>query len=99
MRAVEAACDGLDGIEPVAIAKVTIAALHDGATTRELDEQSVAAAVMMVMKSQTTRAWPPAFSRGSSPKRSAWSVPLPTTSSRKSRKSRQNLNADRFNAR
>lgn len=50
LRAVTQACDGLDGVEPVAVAKVTIGALHDGATTRELDEQSIAAAVMMAME-------------------------------------------------
>jgi ribonucleoside-diphosphate reductase alpha chain len=56
LRAVTEACSGLSGVEPVAIAKVTIGALHDGATTRELDEQSIAAAVMMAMEE-------PAYSR------------------------------------
>lgn len=50
LQAVTQACEGLSGVEPVAIAKVTINALHDGATTRELDEQSIAAAVMMAIE-------------------------------------------------
>jgi ribonucleoside-diphosphate reductase alpha chain len=61
LRAVTQACDdvrhgaadGLPGVDPVVIAKQTIAGLHDGATTAELDEQSISAAVMLMLEEPT----------------------------------------------
>lgn len=48
LRAVSMACEGLEGVEAIAVAKETISGLHEGSTTRELDERSIAAAVMLL---------------------------------------------------
>ncbi|MBO9539534.1 ribonucleoside-diphosphate reductase subunit alpha [bacterium] len=48
LRAATRACEGLRGVDPIEIAKQTIAGLHEGSTTRELDERSIATAVMLV---------------------------------------------------
>jgi ribonucleoside-diphosphate reductase alpha chain len=48
LHATTRACDGLTGVDPIAIAQQTIAGLHEGSTTRELDERSIATAVMLV---------------------------------------------------
>ncbi len=49
LHAVNRACRGLDRVEPIEIAKRTIHGLHDGSTTQELDELSIANAVMLMM--------------------------------------------------
>jgi ribonucleoside-diphosphate reductase alpha chain len=38
LHAVNRACRGLDGVEPLEIAKRTISGLHEGSTTQELDD-------------------------------------------------------------
>lgn len=48
LRATTQACEGLSGVDPIEIAKQTIAGLHEGTTTRELDERSIATAIMLV---------------------------------------------------
>lgn len=48
LRAVSHACEGLEGVDAVEVAKQTISGLHEGSTTRELDERSIATAVMLV---------------------------------------------------
>jgi ribonucleoside-diphosphate reductase alpha chain len=47
LNAVGRACAGLSGVEAVEVAKQTISGLHEGSTTRELDERSIATAVML----------------------------------------------------
>lgn len=49
LQAVARACEGLTGVDPVEVAKRTISGLHDGSSTRELDERSIATAVMLVL--------------------------------------------------
>ncbi|MNX63798.1 Ribonucleoside-diphosphate reductase 1 subunit alpha [compost metagenome] len=48
LQAATRACEGLSGVDPIAIATQTIAGLHEGSTTRDLDERSIATAVMLV---------------------------------------------------
>jgi ribonucleoside-diphosphate reductase alpha chain len=48
LHAVNRACRGLDGVEPLEIAKRTISGLHEGSTTRELDDLSISTAVMLM---------------------------------------------------
>lgn len=48
LQAATRACEGLTGVDPLAIATQTIAGLHEGSTTQELDERSIATAVMLV---------------------------------------------------
>ncbi|MBC7544461.1 MAG: ribonucleoside-diphosphate reductase subunit alpha [Candidatus Sericytochromatia bacterium] len=48
LNAVSRACDGLQGVESVEVAKQTISGLNEGTTTRELDERSIATAVMLM---------------------------------------------------
>jgi ribonucleoside-diphosphate reductase alpha chain len=47
VRAVERWCDGLDEVDPMAIATRTISGLYDGATTAELDRLSIQTAAEM----------------------------------------------------
>ncbi|MDR3606116.1 MAG: ribonucleoside-diphosphate reductase subunit alpha [Oligoflexia bacterium] len=48
LHAVNRACRGLDGVEPLEIAKRTISGLHEGSTTQELDDLSISTAVMLM---------------------------------------------------
>ena len=48
LHAVNRACRGIPNVESLEIAKRTIAGLHDGSTTQELDDLSIATAVMLV---------------------------------------------------
>lgn len=48
LHAVNRACRGIDGVESLEIAKRTINGLHDGSTTRELDNLSISTAVMLM---------------------------------------------------
>lgn len=48
LHAVNRACRGLENVEPFEIAKRTIAGLHQGSTTEELDELSISNAVMLM---------------------------------------------------
>ena len=48
LHAVTRACRGLDKVEPIEIAKRTISGLHNGSTTKELDDLSISNAVMLM---------------------------------------------------
>jgi ribonucleoside-diphosphate reductase alpha chain len=48
LDAVNRACRGLDNVEPIEIAKRTIAGLHNNSTTEELDQLSTSNAVMLM---------------------------------------------------
>lgn len=48
LDAVNRACRGLDNVEPIEIAKRTIAGLHNNSTTQELDQLSISTAVMLM---------------------------------------------------
>ncbi|MGZ3696082.1 MAG: ribonucleoside-diphosphate reductase subunit alpha, partial [Bdellovibrionota bacterium] len=48
LDAVNRACRGLDQVEPIEIAKRTIAGLHNQSTTEELDQLSISNAVMLM---------------------------------------------------
>ena len=48
LDAVNRACRGLDNVEPIEIAKRTIAGLHNNSTTEELDQLSISNAVMLM---------------------------------------------------
>jgi len=48
LQAATRACEGLTGVDAIAIATQTIAGLHEGSTTRDLDERAIATAVMLV---------------------------------------------------
>ncbi len=48
LHAVTRACRGLDNVEPIEIAKRTISGLHDGSSTKELDDLSISNAVMLM---------------------------------------------------
>lgn len=48
LDAVNRACRGLTGVEPIEIAKRTIAGLHNNSTTEELDQLSISNAVMLM---------------------------------------------------
>ncbi len=48
LDAVNRACRGLDNVEPIEIAKRTIAGLHNNSTTQELDQLSISNAVMLM---------------------------------------------------
>lgn len=48
LHAVTRACRGLDNVEPIEIAKRTISGLHNGSTTKELDDLSISNAVMLM---------------------------------------------------
>src|SRR3954462_10805993 len=48
LDAVNRACRGLDQVEPIEIAKRTIAGLHNNSTTKELDQLSISNAVMLM---------------------------------------------------
>lgn len=48
LNAVNRACRGIEGVEPLLIAKQTINGLHEGSRTEELDALSIASAVMMM---------------------------------------------------
>jgi len=48
LHAVSRACRGLENVEPIEVAKRTIAGLHQGSTTEELDELSIATAVTLM---------------------------------------------------
>lgn len=48
LQAVDRACRGLDNVEAIQIAKRTISGLHEGSTTRELDQLSIQTAVMLM---------------------------------------------------
>lgn len=48
LDAVNRACRGLDNVEPIEIAKRTIAGLHNRSTTEELDQLSISNAVMLM---------------------------------------------------
>lgn len=48
LHAVNRACRGIPNVESLEIAKRTIAGLHDGSTTEELDNLSIATAVMLM---------------------------------------------------
>ncbi|MBL7716411.1 MAG: ribonucleoside-diphosphate reductase subunit alpha [Bdellovibrionales bacterium] len=48
LHAVNRACRGLDRVESLEVAKRTISGLHDGSTTEELDNLSIATAVMLM---------------------------------------------------
>ena len=48
LHAVSRACRGLENVEPIEVAKLTIAGLHQGSTTEELDELSISNAVMLM---------------------------------------------------
>jgi ribonucleoside-diphosphate reductase alpha chain len=50
LQAVTNACAGLEGVDPVAVSKQTVLGLHDGSTTRELDESSINTAVMLSLE-------------------------------------------------
>lgn len=48
LDAVSRACKGVEGIEPLEIAKRTISGIHQGSTTEELDELSISNAVTLM---------------------------------------------------
>lgn len=48
LDAVNRACRGLSNVEPIEIAKRTIAGLHNNSTTQELDQLSISNAVMLM---------------------------------------------------
>lgn len=48
LDAVNRACRGLENVEPIEIAKRTIAGLHNNSTTQELDQLSISNAVMLM---------------------------------------------------
>src|ERR1700733_6770104 len=48
LYAVTRACRGIPNVESLEIAKRTINGLHDGSTTQELDDLSIATAVMLM---------------------------------------------------
>lgn len=48
LHAVNRACRGLKNVEAIEVAKKTIAGLHDGSTTQELDNLSISTAVMLM---------------------------------------------------
>ena len=48
LHAVSRACRGIKNVEAIEIAKRTISGLHDGSTTKELDELSISNAVMLM---------------------------------------------------
>ncbi|MBK9294426.1 MAG: ribonucleoside-diphosphate reductase subunit alpha [Oligoflexia bacterium] len=48
LHAVTRACRGLDNVEPIEIAKRTISGLHNGSTTKELDDLSISNAVTLM---------------------------------------------------
>lgn len=48
LHAVNRACRGLQNVEALEVAKRTINGLHDGSTTKELDELSISNAVMLM---------------------------------------------------
>lgn len=48
LDAVNRACRGLPNVEPIEIAKRTIAGLHNNSTTKELDQLSISNAVMLM---------------------------------------------------
>lgn len=48
LHAVDRACRGLENVESLEVAKRTINGLHDGSTTQELDDLSIANAVMLM---------------------------------------------------
>lgn len=48
LHAVNRACRGIQNVESLEIAKRTIAGLHDGSTTEELDNLSISTAVMLM---------------------------------------------------
>ncbi len=48
LHAVNRACRGLESVEPLEIAKRTISGLHQGSTTKELDDLSINNAVMLM---------------------------------------------------
>lgn len=48
LHAVNRACRGLAHVEPIEVAKRTISGLHQGSTTEELDDLSIANAVMLM---------------------------------------------------
>src|SRR6476620_2094024 len=48
LHAVNRACRGIPNVESLEIAKRTINGLHDGSTTEELDNLSIATAVMLM---------------------------------------------------
>ncbi len=48
LHAVNRACRGINNVESLEIAKRTIAGLHDGSTTEELDNLSISTAVMLM---------------------------------------------------
>ena len=48
LHAVNRACRGIPNVESLEIAKRTINGLHDGSTTQELDDLSIATAVMLM---------------------------------------------------
>lgn len=48
LDAVNRACRGLENVEPIEIAKRTIAGLHNNSTTEELDQLSISTAVMLM---------------------------------------------------
>lgn len=49
VNAVARCCEGLTGVDPMVVATRTIAALADGATTRELDELSIRTAAGLIV--------------------------------------------------
>lgn len=49
LHAVNRACRGIEGTEAIEIAKRTISGLHQGSTTQELDDLSIANAVMLMV--------------------------------------------------
>src|SRR5262249_33513901 len=49
LHAVNRACRGIQNVESLEIAKRTINGLHDGSTTEELDNLSIATAVMLMV--------------------------------------------------
>ncbi|NBX68077.1 MAG: ribonucleoside-diphosphate reductase subunit alpha, partial [Proteobacteria bacterium] len=48
LHAVNRACRGIHNVESLEVAKRTIAGLHDGSTTEELDNLSISTAVMLM---------------------------------------------------
>ena len=48
LHAVSRACRGIKNVEAIEIAKRTISGLHDGSTTKELDDLSISNAVMLM---------------------------------------------------
>jgi len=48
LHAVNKACRGLENVEGLEVAKRTISGLHEGSTTRELDDLSISNAVMLM---------------------------------------------------